>query len=665
MLANCDDRIEIITKLDHYQSDLINHGLPIHSIISLINIIVNPSNKFTQTEKIHILDNFMYFKDSIPDEIVYKIINSLGISSFTGKRGANSSKITFLLQNKLLKWLINIRHFLKSQTILNSIYGLIFNFLGFDILRPQIAKILLLITKSYHINQSLIIRLLDLYSKNRTDQYLIGLILLFKRYKPLEILDVFPNNYSIKTFINDYNNIRDQNYLIKLYRLKNNKNHISIRNEDLNYLNEFNQYLIKRRKLGKQKNNVIEISSNLINYYNDDQILNINYNKFFFNENFQISQLISIWLNNNDQNRISIGLNNWLELIFQEFNSLIIDEKLILFKNLKIFTSINNNKIPDGLFSGYLINEKFLNDKIVKLEEYRWEFIPYLSSLNQLKQLIKLYSKNEFPVEWNSKFIEILRQSIKNLINEENYLEISEIIKSIISKFLPILSKFQYSQLIQFSIFQFLKLFKEIPKQYIILSNLVLPPDLIYTLYFSSNNPIIISKICEYLNFSKDILQNEPLITNQIEQLTNIHNSYVRDIINLIWTNKAFILTKSSVNDYSFGISNEFLGLFELHIPLFDSNLQFRSLYNLHQSPTFAQLSAKILRDLEDKDENCLVRLEGPLNNSAVLELQGQDWLNKTVDQVRVDILKKLNDEGFSGLNNFLYSHLRSLSEKQ
>ncbi|GME72371.1 unnamed protein product [[Candida] boidinii] len=95
--------------------------------------------------------------------------------------------------------------------------------------------------------------------------------------------------------------------------------------------------------------------------------------------------------------------------------------------------------------------------------------------------------------------------------------------------------------------------------------------------------------------------------------------------------------------------------------------------YNLFHSPSFASITTKIVREFEDNDPNCEIRLAGPLDETEFNKLLenantgSKKWLNgiEDYDIIRIKVLIKLEESGFDGITGLLCSSLKSLSIKR
>ncbi|GMF66793.1 unnamed protein product [[Candida] boidinii] len=95
--------------------------------------------------------------------------------------------------------------------------------------------------------------------------------------------------------------------------------------------------------------------------------------------------------------------------------------------------------------------------------------------------------------------------------------------------------------------------------------------------------------------------------------------------------------------------------------------------YNLFHSPSFASITTRIVREFEDNDPNCEIRLAGPLDETEFNKLLenantgSKKWLNgiEDYDIIRIKVLIKLEESGFDGITGLLCSSLKSLSIKR
>jgi centromere protein I len=549
--------------------------------------------------------------------------------------------------------------------IIGKLYSLLFNFLEYEYLGPHIAQLLFLATKRHHVTDTRINKLFNLCSKNYRSDHIAALALLYREYNPGEVLDMFPK-MTAKVFRHP-----NQEYLEELMALRNEH---ATKNAELRYLEQLKDKL-KQRRSGRNMMVNYASSFDVMHRQNvsdiDDFVRKLDslsiprdWNTVLSDRSgFSILTLLLKGTVYDEQ-----GLNSWIHITLSDFDSLTLIQRRTFLENTKIYVE-HTNEVPTSLIEDFLMSEDIFM-KHSEMVPFAWFFLSNITSknLDELEVLVILYNglSEAQDASWISGYLDamsiLLQRAYDHTVEINRF---SVILQSILRILLKLLRKFNYSRSLGLSVISFIKFLQRIQKTEILpVRDIVLPPQLIYALLFM-DDPIIFSEVCGHLNFCKSILKDtEP--SDEVIALTNIHNSYVVDICNLVWRNKAFDIGKNSRS--AFGLSQSFTNAFATTVPIFDKNSSFKSLFNLHHAPAFASLSANILRRLEDADPECETRHEGPLTASSVQDLiddVDSKWLKMGFEDIRVEILKELENQGYVGLSKLLFSHLKSLLNKR
>lgn len=193
-------------------------------------------------------------------------------------------------------------------------------------------------------------------------------------------------------------------------------------------------------------------------------------------------------------------------------------------------------------------------------------------------------------------------------------------------------------------------------------STLILPPSLMYQLIISTN-PLVVSDAFGYISFLKTVTIPESDVAE-----VSLRNGFVMDAINLVWRDQAFMAEPDTFNRGML-LNSDFLErLGGLNFFSNSDLVQLKSVGGLVQNPAFAYLCAELVWKLEDLDERLTTRHPGPLSETTVAQLR-QDpdatWLPMSYYDIKVSILNSLDELGFTGLCDLLFSSLRSLSDKR
>lgn len=192
--------------------------------------------------------------------------------------------------------------------------------------------------------------------------------------------------------------------------------------------------------------------------------------------------------------------------------------------------------------------------------------------------------------------------------------------------------------------------------------DMMLPPTLIYQLVVSTN-PLVVSEVLGYIAFLKTIKIGE----DQTKSL-ELRNAYVMDSINFAWRDMAFKKEQDTFNKGMF-LATEYLE----HVGglnFFNNSdlIQLKSVGGLIHNPSFSYLCAELLWRLEDGSEGLTTRHHGPLSENSVAQLHQDSevtWLPLSYYDIKVSLLNSLDELGFTGLCDLLFTSLKTLTEKR
>ncbi|KAK9465630.1 centromere protein I [Lipomyces arxii] len=158
------------------------HGLSGSDLSKAIAVLTMPSSLLTSSSLQ--LVKLLYPRDRVEDDIVVNIVGCLG---------SGDGKPDFSVQISLLRWLVLIQPFLRTQAVLSQVYSILFMYLGYESIRRWTCHLLFLATKRKDIYPWRIQYLLELQNKYRDSQHLTGLLMLYKEYYPDIVVDRFGN----------------------------------------------------------------------------------------------------------------------------------------------------------------------------------------------------------------------------------------------------------------------------------------------------------------------------------------------------------------------------------------------------------------------------------------------------------------------------------------
>lgn len=186
--------------------------------------------------------------------------------------------------------------------------------------------------------------------------------------------------------------------------------------------------------------------------------------------------------------------------------------------------------------------------------------------------------------------------------------------------------------------------------------------DLVYYLFLSRSG-IALSRVSNIIIAAKSLhmnAQRDPLIDQSIA-----FQSFVLDICNSIWLNKAFEDVKPSPNTIApnrFTLENDFIQI--LRETSVKANFNLNSLLSLSYSISFCRLGAIYLRTLENKFK-VKKRLKQPPSYASLKAIGAQGGITLGFNDFRVGFLDVLGEEGYTGIHQLLYGSMRKLMEKK
>lgn len=191
---------------------------------------------------------------------------------------------------------------------------------------------------------------------------------------------------------------------------------------------------------------------------------------------------------------------------------------------------------------------------------------------------------------------------------------------------------------------------------------ITMSPDLVYYMFLSRSG-ISVSRVAGVVITAKSLhmnAQRDPLIDQ-----STVFQSFVLDICNSVWLNKAFdnLKTSSSViHPNRFSLENDFILV--LREASEKANFNLNTLLSLSYSISFCRRAALYLRDLENRS-NIKKRLMEPPSYASLKANAAQGGIALGFNDFRVGFLDELDDLGYSGIHNLLYGSMRKLMEKK
>lgn len=166
---------DVKPKVAELTSVAYSQGVLAEELLQLLDLILSRSY-LDQASLNSILKN-LYPVDKVPENVILKIIGSLGLGEL---------RPSLTLQSSLLQWVIQVYHVLdmKAQAVLSRAYSVLFNLLDVSATRPQLFHLLAIITRRKHVQHYRIQALLNLTRQYANDRHLQGLLRVYRNYYP-------------------------------------------------------------------------------------------------------------------------------------------------------------------------------------------------------------------------------------------------------------------------------------------------------------------------------------------------------------------------------------------------------------------------------------------------------------------------------------------------
>lgn len=194
------------------------------------------------------------------------------------------------------------------------------------------------------------------------------------------------------------------------------------------------------------------------------------------------------------------------------------------------------------------------------------------------------------------------------------------------------------------------------------------PPQIVYTLFFSSNLSII-SRICNILALYKKSLEmamasrtGSNVLGNQSypKEYVNRFNGFLMDICNCLWRSRAFLT--SDVNALGCLLPEQTMGVLAVYVGKLEKSLSLNSLFSISYSPATCHLAITYVRELEDQAEDKIdVRHAGPVTQVSLKKLQEEGGLSVSWQDYRLGVLRYLERKGFPGAGELMYNTMKHL----
>ncbi|KAK6464598.1 hypothetical protein DFJ63DRAFT_311899 [Scheffersomyces coipomensis] len=662
--------------------DLLNHirllvdqspGIEDKDVIELVDILMNTNNDkgLLSSQKRYVFDYLLIPSKTclLPSSIIYKALANLGVSKTSSKK---QTQLPQSLQLQLLQWIIKfINNFGKDvYHELNRMLPIIFNYLSYEYLRPYIASLICMTlikysssTKTYYnktiyrkstpIKRWYIDTVIDLYYRFPTDEYIKGLLSVFKQVdRSLDYSD-YDSNIS-----RDINNLSNSSFVYSIEanpgitvhsnkRRKINGSDIDIYSGDFLSNNRIEDI--------KSVDNLIENLHNIKYIDIDTQILesdNASYGRLFIllhslldSDSMPLKKLdysTSLNLSNNNSPKIEIqkviaGIREFIDFCPSLISLPAV--KQVIMKGLG-----NSYTIPTELLSFVSV------DGSTSVKE---DIIVPLFDSCQMKDVLEVTFYVVQLLKYTSRKVNKESNDVQRRFYTNFNISIIYMIEYLHELPLTLTSLFAVNYIIS--------CIKAIPmdilNEFFEDSCIILPPKLVYSMILYGD-PYIFSEICGYIAFTKNYE-----FKNDSYKL--LQNCYIMDLVNLVWRDKAFSYDVSATSPNKALLLNAKLIDGFSSLPLFAS-FNINSIGGIYFNSAWSYISAQIVWKFEDSDSRVTTRHEGPVRPESVANLvedNDLNWLPFGYDELKLKTLNEFDNLGFTGVCDLLFNSLKTLMQ--
>ncbi|KAG0381202.1 hypothetical protein BGX24_006574 [Mortierella sp. AD032] len=649
--------IRSLTSLD----PVVRHfGLAPEQITQALDIVLAAKLDDTTSRKIIKL---LLPRHSVPEMCAIKILGALG------------KKLSFSIQASLLKWAILVYDIFDSRTKLQQLYGVAFHYLPYETLR------------------------LDLQIIVGKEPALAGLLHVYKSYFPDLILA--PLTLTTQTIFK----CPDQTTAEAIAALQTKWSHTSPANPsyELNGSKDpISRSGAKRQKLAHSS---IPDAFSIYRKGTDPSHSIVDRISYWLGQ-----ELMDLWYWNAKSDATRARLNNILSKIVQVTK--MIKDLLPVMENflvpyLRVWNGVDHQK------------EIFTLLTYLRPRSYEELFVHFLKPLHRLfylmgpvwkGQLILCYTRlvqHWAQFKWKD-YLEIgkdprlskhgseeLRRLFSELSPSVDYMQsVRVFIRHVDSMSGVALEMEQDHVAVQHAVLSFFDFASNLTKKNSIPIAVIIPEAAIIYRCFLSDSAMAISRICgivyqykqAYEAFEEEQqLQYELLVQSQMasqsgdsEAMTTLpaplevpgytreyvvqFNSFVMDICNFLWRNRAF--NKTDKNAKGFQMEPETIA--HTKQVCVDSGLSMNNMLSITHSTAFSGFSARFLKSLEELDDVPIEkRLKAPASAKALKDMATNGGLNLTFDEYRIQYLDHLEEKGFEGISQFLFDCITNLLQRK
>lgn len=642
------DNTEILSEL----AVLAEQGVDEQSFSAIMDVIIDVDSPCSVRDKKALIK--LLVPRFEPDTVtVYKVLSSVGFPRVYYKQGAKikHARLPLAVQTALLDWMVcNIYEFGSGVfKELHKLSVILFNLLSFEFCRVQICHLIFLMltntnkTRKFNnikvaiVKQWQIKMVVDLSVKFPLDNSLKVLLVLFKQLVP---------GLDYKQYNSEVSNVRADSGLKIPFAdskplpargtdVQSDSRKRRVMDTCIGHYKIFNSKISKRRKTNEEfltwynSNLSINDMASLSDLVVHIQELNVSYRELFrqstkLKYDYIIMKQLIDGTDPNFQYYMEKGegVSNLAELlkfyprVWGSIRGTRADAGVIEYVDelpMDLIHDVIQNNQYDVLFSQ--LSRYFL--RVIKRKQW--------SKLNQLESIFRLVDTRKLNLQLSLALVMLLR----------------------------VYSKIPFEA--------------AAATQQVKPEAVLAPSPVIYHLLFTIN-PLVFSETCGYINSIKKYAFDE--------HHRRMLNTIIMDVLNFVWRDRAFYKQPNTLHQ-SMYLPEAFVGkLPTLNVFNQSKLVEIDRVGNLFHNPIWSYITTEIVWELEDElastvetdGEAELIRHPGPITDESIGALINDDsvkWINLDYEEVKQQVLDRLEPLGYTGLCELLYSSIKSLRTKK
>lgn len=172
-----------------------------------------------------------------------------------------------------------------------------------------------------------------------------------------------------------------------------------------------------------------------------------------------------------------------------------------------------------------------------------------------------------------------------------------------------------------------------------------------------------LSRLCAVLASYKRLMEfNLEAQLFVFADTTDVFNSYVLDVVDLLWRSRALSTESKSLGRVC---TEPFLSTLRCYLSSVDREYSIAAIFGLSHNPAICAMSLKTFQELEDAAEveagRDLHRHVGPVSQRTLAALEKEGGMRISWKDYRLEVLDWLDSRGVSGFKDFMYVTMKDL----